>query len=169
MTGDDCIRSHNINRKARGVRMNYNCKLEKVLINKCIELYKNMIDERSEIDAENSEQDIDYGNPPQYMVIRMYEAVRKTEHFYKRTFVKAWMYKDDVLNSRTQEELGEDDMIRSGMFYNCSTGDFYCDLEKMKAFINIKYGPRYARGYAFDIQSEEDNISLENEDVLWVS
>ena len=146
-----------------------NSKLETAIVNKCIELYKGVIEERSEIDVESTVQDIDYGVMPLYVLIRMYDAVRKTEHFYKRTFVKAWMYKDGALDSGKQEESSEDDMIRSGMFYKRATGDFYWDLERMKAYINMTYGPGYARGYSFDIRIKEDDIYLENEEVIWVS
>lgn len=146
-----------------------NSKLETAIVNKCIVLYKGVIEERSEIDVESTVQDIDYGVMPLYVLIRMYDAVRKTEHFYKRTFVKAWMYKDGAIDSGKQEESIEDDMIRSGMFYKRATGDFCWDLERMKAFINMTYGPGYARGYSFDIRIKEDDIYLENEEVIWVS
>ena len=144
-------------------------KLETAIINKCIELYEGVLEERIQLDAENPKDGMDYGVPPQYMFIRMYDAVRKTEHFYKRTFIKAWMYKDGKLEPGAENESGEDDMIRSGMYYKRATGDFYWDLERMKVFINMTYGRRYARGYSFDIRSEEDEIYLENEEIIWVS
>ena len=144
-------------------------KLETAIINKCIELYEGVLEERIQLDAENPKHGMDYGVPPQYMFIRMYDAVRKTEHFYKRSFIKAWMYKDGKLEPRAEDESSEGDMIRSGMYYKRAIADFYWDLEKMKAFINMTYGPRYARGYSFDIRSEEDEIYLENEEIIWVS
>lgn len=37
-----------------------NSMLETAIVNKCIELYKGVIEERSEIDVETTVQDIDY-------------------------------------------------------------------------------------------------------------
>ena len=144
-------------------------KLETAIINKCIELYEGVLEERIQLDAENPKHGMDYGVPPQCMFIRMYDAVRKTEHFYKHTFKKAWMYKDGKIEPRAEDESSEDGTLRPGMYYKRATADFYWDPERMKAFINMTYGPRYARGYSIDIRSEEDEVYLENEEVIWVS
>ena len=89
--------------------------IESALIDKCIELYLGVLSEREEIEARKTDNRIDYGIPPRYMFLREYDAVKKTEHFYK------------------------------------------------------SYGPRYGRGYSYDIRLEGNKIILENEDVLWVS
>lgn len=66
------------------------------------------------------------------------------------------MYKEDALERVTGDELCEEDMIISGMYYMKATGDFYWDQEIMKAFVNMTYGPRYARGYSYNIRIEDD-------------
>ena len=143
--------------------------IEKALIDKCIELYLGVLSEREEIEAEKSDDRIDYGIPPRYMFLREYDAVNKTAHFYKRTLVKAWVYKDGEIETRQDDVTSDGDMERSGMYYKRATGDFCWDIENKKAFVNMQYGPRYARGYSYDIRIEGIKIILENEDVLWVS
>ena len=143
--------------------------IESALIDKCIELYLGVLSEREEIEARKTDNRIDYGIPPKYMFLREYDAVKKTEHFYKRTFAKAWIYKDGELVPKQEDLTSDEDMERSGMYYKRATGDFYWDIENKKAFVNMSYGPRYARGYSYDIRLEGNKIILENEDVLWVS
>lgn len=143
--------------------------IESALIDKCIELYLSVLSEREEIEARKTDNRIDHGIPPRYIFLREYDAVKKTEHFYKRTFAKAWIYKDGELMSKQEDVTTDEDMERSGMYYKRATGDFYWDIENQKAFVNMSYGPRYARGYSYDIRLEVNKIILENEDVLWVS
>ena len=146
-----------------------NSKLETSILNKCIELYQGVIKERARFDAENPKHDIDYGIPPQYMYVRSYDSVEEMENYHKHPFVKAWMYSGGVLDPWTEDESSVENIEISGMYYKRATGDFSWDPDSMKVFINMTYGPRYARGYSFDIRIEEDNICLENEDLLWVS
>ena len=143
--------------------------LEKVLIEKCIELYMGMLAEYEEIEANKTDDPIDYGIPPKYMFLREYDAIRKTEHFYKRTFVKAWVYKDGNLEPKQADVTNEKDTERSGMYYKRATGNFYWDVDRMKVFVDMTYGPMYGIGFSYDIKTEGDRIILENENVLRVS
>ena len=141
--------------------------LEKVLVKKCVELYKEMLDEHKEI--EKTDHRIDYGVPPKYILIKQYDGVEKTEHFNKGTIIKAWIYKDNELKSIPNDVAMEEDPERSGMYYKQATGEFYRDIENRKAYVNMSYGPRYGRGYSYDLILDAEEILLENEDVLWVS
>ena len=143
--------------------------IEKALIDKCIDLYLGVLSEQEEIEARKTDNRIDYGIPPRYLFLREYDAVKKTEHFYKRTFAKAWIYEDGELVPKQEDLTRDEDMKRSGMYYKRATGDFYWDIENKKAFVNMSYGPRYARGFSYDIRLDGNVIILENEDVLWVS
>ena len=143
--------------------------IEKALIDKCIDLYLGVLSEREEVKARKTDNRIDYGIPPRYLFLREYDAVKKTEHFYKRTFAKAWIYEDGELVPEQEDVTRDEDMERSGMYYKRATGDFYWDIENKKAFVNMTYGPRYARGFSYDIRLDGNVIILENEDVLWVS
>ena len=145
-----------------------NNNLEKVLIDKCIELYKSVIKSRFEFDAED-DHNIDYGVPPYYMVITRYNAVRKTEHYYKRTFEKAWMYRNNTLEPMQEDEVDKEVNMRSGMFFERAKGSFYWDLDRMKAFVYMTYGPKYGRGFSYDIKLEEHDIILENEEIIMIS
>ncbi|MBR6365933.1 MAG: hypothetical protein IKS10_07555 [Lachnospiraceae bacterium] len=141
--------------------------LEKTLIQKCIELYEKVLAGHAELVKEKP--DVRWGVPFQYMFLQMFDAVRRTEHFYKRTFVKAWLYKDNVLRPMPEGSSIKNNMKVSGMYYECASGRFFWDLDRMKAFVDMTYGPRYGRGYSYDIRVNEDGITLEKEEIQWVS
>ena len=111
--------------------------IEKAMIEKCIELYLGVLAENEEIKARQKDNRVDYGNPQRHMFLREYHAVKKTKHFYKRSFVKAWIYKDGALKPKQDDVSNDEDMERSGMYYKRASGDFYWDIENMKAFIKM--------------------------------
>ena len=139
--------------------------IERVLIEKSIELYKNVLDEYNDPNDWNQ-----YGEPPLKLVLECYEATRRTEHFYKKTLKKCWNDEGNKLTDLDLDLVVKADIPpRSGMFYTIASARFYWDIEKKKAFIDMVYGPRFARGYSFDIKEEDGSIYLDNQDILWVS
>lgn len=135
--------------------------LENVLINKCIEFFNVFI-----INIQNNNNG--YGKLPQYLIIEYNEAVRRTEHHYKLTLKKRWKYCNDTISAESLVGLDEDNLT-SGMFYKRVSAQFFEDFEKSKAFVNITFGPKYARGYSFDFLSQDGKYILENEHLEWVS
>lgn len=135
-------------------------KLENVLINKCIEFFN--------IIVLNNEQDDDYGKLPQCLIIEYNEAMRKTEHHYKLTLTKRWKYCNGIVSTESLTGIDEDNPI-SGMYYERANAQFYWDLEKSKAFVNITFGPRYGRGYSFNLLKQNGEYILENEHLEWTS
>jgi hypothetical protein len=137
--------------------------LERIMINKCIEYFKAVNSES------NDDSEIDkYGRPPKTLIIEYYDAVRRTEHHYKQTLRKRWEYSNTVLTELSIENELEENPA-NGMFLKIANARFYWDLDRKKAFIGMTFGPRFGRGYSFDIKMSDDSISLENEQIEWVS
>ena len=134
--------------------------LIEVLLSKCIEKYEEAVSGVSD--------DEFYGTVPKLLVVEYMKAVRKTEHFYSKTYVKSWDYH---LNGETAERHNkdEDDNPVCGMYFLRAKASFYYDQERRKAFANMYMRPRYGRGFAYDIESKEENIELVNEKLIWVS
>lgn len=133
--------------------------LKSLLINKCIALYEDML---SDHENDNS------GKPPQILIIEYKNAIRRTAHHYKLIPQEKWSYSEKKLNE-INIAAPEEENTRSGMYYQIAHALFYWDLEKDKAFLNISFGPRYGRGYSFDIETHGNDYELTNEDIEWVS
>ena len=134
--------------------------LVEVLLSKCIEKYEKAISGISD--------DEFYGTVPRLLVIEYMEAVKKTEHFYSKTYIKSWDYrrKDEIEERHNRDE---DDNPTCGMYFARAKASFYYDLERGKAFVEMYMGPRYGRGFAYDIENKDENIELVNEKLVWVS
>lgn len=134
--------------------------LVEVLLSKCIEKYEEAISGVSD--------DEFYGTVPKLLVIEYMEAVRKTEHFYSKTYIKSWDYrpKNKIVERRNRDE---DDNPTCGMYFSRAKASFYYDQERSKAFVELYMGPRYGRGFVYDIERKDGNIELVNEKLKWVS
>lgn len=134
--------------------------LIEVSLSKCIEKYKEAISGVSDDDF--------YGIVPKLLVVEYMKAVRKTEHFYSKTYVMSWDYH---FGKEIKERLSkdEDDNPTIGMYFSRARASFYYDLERRKAFVDIHMGPRYGRGFVYDIECKDEKIELVNEKLVWVS
>lgn len=134
--------------------------LIEVLLSKCIEKYEEAISGVS--------NDEFYGIVPKLLVVEYMKAVRKTEHFYSKTYVMGWEYHlgDEIVERHNKDE-GDNPIY--GMYFSRARASFYYDLERRKAFVDIHMGPRYGRGYVYDIESKDEKIELANEKLVWVS
>ena len=134
--------------------------LMEVLLSKCIEKYEEAVSGVSD--------DEFYGTVPKSLVVEYMKAVRKTEHFYAKTYVKSWDYhlKGEIAERHSKDE---DDNPVCGMYLSRAKASFYYDQERGKAFVNIYMGPKYGRGFAYDIESKDEKIELANEKLAWVS
>ena len=158
--------------------------LEEVLLNKCIEHYENMIHPNESLDDFLSDiedeahrekikkmiKEMDNSVPPlQFLRIEMLNAVRRTEHFYKKSFAKCWIYKDGELTASDEGQEMANDISSRRVYYMFADSSFYWDIERMRGFVNMFYGPKYCRGFVYDIKQEGDNIILENEQLEWMA
>ena len=158
--------------------------LEKVMLDKCIEHYEDMIcpqesfdefldnigyeGDRTKIKKKYAERDMSVP-PLQLLRIEMLNAVRRTERFYRKTFAKCWIYKDGELMAYSEEIDLQNEISSSRVYLKYADSSFYWDLERMKGFVNMIYGPKFGRGYVYDIKLDGDNIILDNEQIKWVS
>ena len=134
--------------------------LVEVLLSKCVEKYEEAIS--------GIPDDKFYGTVPKMLVIEYVEAVRKTKPFYSKKYIKSWDYH---LGNEIEERQNrdKDDNPSSGMYFSRAKASFYYDQERSKAFVELYMGPRYARGFIYDIESKEEKIELINENLVWVS
>lgn len=53
--------------------------------------------------------------------------------------------------------------------YSEARFEFSFDTDTHLVYLNMYYGPRYARGFQFELKQEGNTLSLCNDKVLWVS
>lgn len=158
--------------------------LEKVMLKKCIEQYENMIHPKESFDEfldnigyegdrtriKKMYNETDRSVPPlQFLQVEMLNAVRRTDRFYKKTFVKCWIYKDGELTASDEEMELQNNISSSRVYYKYAKASFYWDLERMKAFVGMIYGPKSGCGYVYDIKLDGDSIILDNEQIRWTA
>ena len=159
-------------------------KLEDALLNKCIEQYEGMFDPTESFDdyldyigykgdrtrIKEIYNKMDRSVPPlQYLRIDMLNAVRRTERFYKKTFAKCWIYKDGELTAYDEEIDLQNGISSSRVYFKYADSSFFWDIERMKGFVNIFYGPKFGRGFVYDIKMDGENIILVNEQLRWTA
>ena len=156
--------------------------LEEVLLNKCIEHYENMIHPKESLDEfldsieyvgdrerlrkKINEMDRSV-SPLQLLRIDMLNAVRRTERFYKKSFVKCWIYENGELTALDKESELENDISSNRVYFKYADASFYWDIERMRGFVNMMYGPKCGCGFVYDIKQDGDSIILENEQIRW--
>ena len=138
--------------------------LEEVMLNKCIEHFTSLNGESDSF--RNSEK---YGEIPSGLSIVFCDAVRRTEHFYKTIPKKRWLYENAVLTEQSIDAEVEEINQQNGIFFSTARAEFHWDLDRGKAFLSVVFGPRFGKGFSYDIIQNGDSITLENESVEWVS
>ncbi len=151
--------------KKEGENMVDTVALEKVMINNCIEHFNSLNGEREFFESRE-----ECGHIPSVLHIEYCEAIKRTKDFYKLIPKKQWKYENSVIVEMSLETESENkDIQKDGIFYVFARAKIYYDLENKKGFLDIVFGPRFARGFSYDIHIDGENISLENEKVEWVS
>ncbi|MDE6761081.1 MAG: hypothetical protein K2J90_10455 [Lachnospiraceae bacterium] len=134
-----------------------------LVIQKCIELFEL---EQQKVDF--LPNGINYGKPPKTAIIAYGLGEMKKIGYQITDIQKKWLYENGCLEETdmTRERNLEQ---RSGMYYSEAYFDFSFDTDNYWVYLNISFGPRYARGVRFELMQEENTISLCNDKVLWVS
>ena len=94
------------------------------------------------------------------------------DYYYDRSWSYCNMdkYEDSIVSELAMEGKSvKKDISMDGIFYVVASARIYWDLEKKKGFLDIVFGPRFGRGFSYDICVDGGNVSLEKEKVEWVS
>lgn len=134
--------------------------LVEVLLSKCVEKYE------AEISVVSDDEI--YGIVPKLLVIEHMEAIRNKKHSYSKKYIRSWNYR---LGTEIEERHNRDEEnnFTQGMYFSRAKASFYDDQERRKAFVELYMGPRYARGFVYDIESKNEKFELVNEKLEWLS
>ncbi|MDE5578126.1 MAG: hypothetical protein K2J11_12145, partial [Oscillospiraceae bacterium] len=110
-----------------------------------------------------------YGVVPKCLIIEQFTYPSENADFFKATaYLKSWnYYSGKPIEERKERYTSENPY--SGMYFENAKAEFYYDEKKLKAIINIFMGPRYGRGFSYDLKLKNDNTYLENEQLIWLS
>lgn len=122
--------------------------ISEILLNICIKKYNDVV--------ENSRNNIRFGVAPKSMIIAC-----SNENC-------AWQYKDRGINKISADAEFQKEPI-SGMYFNEAYAEFGYDMDSEKAFINIYFGPRFAKGFEYTIVNTNNKYDIKDEVLLWVS
>lgn len=142
--------------------MGSNSDIIDLVIHKCIELFE------QEQTADFPKDGINYGTPPKAVLIA-YGLGKMKKAVYQITDIrKKWVYQNGCLEE-TDIRRDIDREQRRGMYYLEASFEFALDTGDQGVYLNIYYGPRYARGMKFELEQKENRVFLCNDKVLWVS
>lgn len=125
------------------------------LIERCIEYYKKVC----------KSEDSFYGTPPQSIIIAIGMSNNSE---WKELSQKEAVYR---YTSECLQEVSNDtdyDRTENGMYFK----EAYAELSfnsNNEAFMMMIFGKRYARCYRYSIRTENDDINLTDEKLIWVS
>lgn len=131
--------------------------LSEILLNKCIEKYDNVV----------NQDNARYGAAPKSIII-VYSNGDLTKPNSLSDINRAWQYKEGTLKDIPTEAKAKRKPI-SGMYFNEAFAEFSYDLSSKMAFINIYFGPRFARGYEYTIVEANNEYDIGDEVILWIS
>ena len=72
-----------------------------------------------------------------------------------------------MLNASDEGQELENDISSNSVYFQFADSSFYWDMDRMKGFVNMFYGPKSGRGYTYDIKQDGYTIILENEQIRW--
>ena len=133
-----------------------------LVIQKCIELFE------QEQNADFPKDGINYGKPPKTLLIA-YGIGKMGKVGCRITDVqKKWLYENGCLKETDiQRTINKEQ--RNGMYYLEASFEFSVDTDNRQVYLNICYGPRYARGIRFELGQKDNTVCLCNDKILWVS
>lgn len=135
--------------------------ISETMIKMCIEKYEEFICGVSD--------DKFYGVVPKCLIIEHFTyPSKKVNYFKKTTYLKSWNYYSGKPIEERKERYTSENQC-SGMYFENANAVFYYDEKKAKAVINIVMGPRYGRGFSYNLKLKNGNTYLENEQLIWLS
>ena len=117
----------------------------RLVLNKCVSLYDEMVAEMYQTD----ETGRIYGMVPKVLIIKYGPGSREKDDFNKR---REWVKKSI-----------------SGRFYAEALAEFMIDGEMGHVYLNYYFGPRWAKGIHYILEECDGGIRFAQEETLWVS
>lgn len=133
-----------------------------LMIKKCI----NLLEQEQKVDFPKNGRN--YGKPPKTAIIAYGFGEIKEAEYQITDIQKKWLYENGCLEE-TDIKREIDLEQRNGMYYSEARFEFSFDPDTRLVYLDMYYGPRYARGFQFELKQEENTLSLCNEKILWAS
>lgn len=136
----------------------------KLAVEKCVAMYDEMVMGTRQIAG----YDTVYGIPPKAIVIEYGKGNRKNVDFIITDVWNRWYYSDG--NLREADEMPEQKKFPlSGMFFSEAHAEFMIDENGPRVYLGCHFGPRYGRGFCYEIEEQGDSVRLCKEKILWIS
>lgn len=103
----------------------------------------------------------------EYAIITHYKSNDKIKNKLSDP-IKVWKMNEEKIEEADLNTKAVNDKY-SGRYFKVAEFSFYIDLENKKGIFNFLLGPRYGRGYSFDIEMSNNKYILKNPKILWVS
>lgn len=134
--------------------------LKELMLGVCIKQFCEILEADIEYDK--------YGKPPVVLWITYGKDSIQHGMFRIKEVFEKWKYSEEHLESvECVFEPGRKDI--SGMFFSEAEASLGFDELEEKAYINMIFGPRFGRGYEYDIVCQDGTYDIVNEKVMWVS
>ena len=109
---------------------------------------------------------------PQALIIVEFDSctrsLNKIKEGYRSTeIIRAWIYKDGVLDSYELKKEPETDGRRD--YYKETYARFAFSEEKKVLYLNIFFAHLFARGWMYPLVESEEGLVLGEREVVWVS
>ena len=135
--------------------------LERVMLDKCIEFFKRVYDEKDSFYDEKKYEEIPYD-----LFVEYCEDYYEDGIHYGLATEKLWKYENSTL---IETSLPDYDQYGAGTFFRLEGARIYWDLENNKAYLELLIGPIFGIRYSYDIVFDGGNAVLENEEIVWKS
>lgn len=148
----------------RGERMdNLTYRVIETLLKKSVTMFRSLQKKESTVDGK-------FGRFPESATIIYTEFSKDLIHRAMRS-IRAWKVTSTELTEIHPPISTPDFGDRCGMYYThgCFAFSFSSEQTPAKARLEMILGPRYGRGYIYDIVIKDHTIFLDNEQTEWVS
>ena len=123
-----------------------------LLLQKCIDLFTEM-----KIQYDNSKAIEKYGHFPSSAIIKYGKDK------------KVWLFENGSVEEVNELSISVLCTPVSGMFYPQAEFRFNFELNKSKAFLSYQFGPRYGRGFSYNIDWNKGEPNLTSTKTEWTS
>lgn len=119
-------------------------------------------------DIASAEADNFFGTPPSVFYVDFGFGDKRKIGYYVTDLQETYKYENGVME---KVEIGSRNRIEpvSGMYFPEGHASIGIDKKNGYAFLSFSVGPRYGRGFQYEIVNDEDGQRLGKEQMLWMS